>query len=106
MQTCLGNQIQQGALAHLARAFDWQSKGDEFDSRMLHWKDSYNGCLFLFTFIYGNHCPTKLAHNHGLHIPFHAVAAHYPAIGAQIGVSACNEVPESKTADWRVALAA
>ena len=25
-----------GALAHLARAFDWQSKGDEFDSRMLH----------------------------------------------------------------------
>ncbi len=26
----------QGALAHLARAFDWQSKGDEFESRMLH----------------------------------------------------------------------
>ena len=25
-----------GALAHLARAFDWQSKGDEFESRMLH----------------------------------------------------------------------
>ena len=25
-----------GALAHLARAFDWQSKGDEFVSRMLH----------------------------------------------------------------------
>ena len=29
-------QNQQGALAHLARAFDWQSKGDEFESRMLH----------------------------------------------------------------------
>ena len=29
-------QNQQGALAHLARAFDWQSIGDEFDSRMLH----------------------------------------------------------------------
>ena len=28
------NQI--GALAHLARAFDWQSRGDEFESRMLH----------------------------------------------------------------------
>ena len=28
-----------GALAHLARALDWQSKGDEFESRMLH---SYN----------------------------------------------------------------
>ena len=34
--------IKKGALAHLARAFDWQSKGDEFDSRMLHFltKDS------------------------------------------------------------------
>ena len=28
-----------GALAHLARAFDWQSRGGEFESRMLHtWK--------------------------------------------------------------------
>ena len=27
---------QNGALAHLARALDWQSKGDEFESRMLH----------------------------------------------------------------------
>ena len=25
-----------GALAHLARALDWQSKGGEFESRMLH----------------------------------------------------------------------
>ena len=25
-----------GALAHPARALDWQSKGDEFESRMLH----------------------------------------------------------------------
>ena len=25
-----------GALAHLARAFDWQSRGDEFESHMLH----------------------------------------------------------------------
>ena len=29
-------QRNKGALAHLARAFDWQSKGDEFESRMLH----------------------------------------------------------------------
>ena len=28
--------IKLGALAHLARALDWQSKGDEFESRMLH----------------------------------------------------------------------
>lgn len=28
--------INHGALAHLARAFDWQSRGDEFESRMLH----------------------------------------------------------------------
>ena len=28
--------IKHGALAHLARAFDWQSRGDEFESRMLH----------------------------------------------------------------------
>ena len=27
---------QNGALAHLARAFDWQSRGGEFESRMLH----------------------------------------------------------------------
>lgn len=25
-----------GALAHLARALDWQSKGDRFESDMLH----------------------------------------------------------------------
>ena len=30
------SQKQKGALAHLARALDWQSKGDEFESRMLH----------------------------------------------------------------------
>ena len=29
-------EMKQGALAHLARALDWQSKGDEFESRMLH----------------------------------------------------------------------
>ena len=35
-----------GALAHLARAFDWQSKGDEFESRMLHTKKQPCGCFF------------------------------------------------------------
>ena len=34
--TTFATDIRKGALAHLARAFDWQSKGDEFDSRMLH----------------------------------------------------------------------
>ena len=33
---CARKTKENGALAHLARAFDWQSKGDEFDSRMLH----------------------------------------------------------------------
>ncbi len=28
--------LRNGALAHLARALDWQSRGNEFDSRMLH----------------------------------------------------------------------
>ena len=28
-----------GVLAHLARALDWQSKGGEFESRMLHFFD-------------------------------------------------------------------
>ena len=28
--------LNNGALAHLARAFDWQSRGGEFESRMLH----------------------------------------------------------------------
>ena len=36
-----------GALAHLARAFDWQSKGDEFESRMLH-KKQRPWSLFLY----------------------------------------------------------
>ena len=28
--------MQVGALAQLARAFDWQSRGQRFDSAMLH----------------------------------------------------------------------
>ena len=32
----LCGKIFEGALAHPARALDWQSKGDEFDPRMLH----------------------------------------------------------------------
>ncbi len=30
---------QKGELAHLARALDWQSKGDGFDPRILHKKE-------------------------------------------------------------------
>ena len=40
-----------GALAHLARAFDWQSRGGEFESRMLHKnnKGCYKcGVLYLY----------------------------------------------------------
>ncbi len=35
----LQRKIKKGALAHLARAFDWQSRGGEFESRMLHKKN-------------------------------------------------------------------
>ena len=41
-----------GSLAHLARAFDWQSRGDEFESHMLHKtnkKETFFG-MFLFFF--------------------------------------------------------
>ena len=38
--------INNGALAHLARAFDWQSRGDEFESRMLHKKRSLKAAYF------------------------------------------------------------
>ena len=38
-----------GALAHLARALDWQSKGDEFESRMLHYLE---GCVIFTSFFY------------------------------------------------------
>ena len=41
-----------GALAHLARAFDWQSRGGEFESRMLHKTNkaySYKSAPFIFT---------------------------------------------------------
>ena len=34
-----------GALAHLARALDWQSKGDRFQSDMLHIE---SGCIAAF----------------------------------------------------------
>ncbi len=38
-----------GALAHLARALDWQSKGDEFESRMLHKRGCVNsGASFFY----------------------------------------------------------
>ena len=40
-----------GALAHLARAFDWQSKGDEFESRMLH-KTKRVAKIFATLFVY------------------------------------------------------
>lgn len=41
-----------GALAHLARACDWQSQGDEFDSRMLHLRimDAVFAAFFLWGF--------------------------------------------------------
>ena len=55
---CIFATQRQGALAHLARALDWQSKGDEFESRMLHKtrknlgyaKDSFF-CLAYFVFL-------------------------------------------------------
>lgn len=43
----LGN----GALAHLARALDWQSRGNEFDSRMLHKKKHREAGLLLFFYM-------------------------------------------------------
>ena len=42
---CIGTN---GALAHLARAFDWQSKGDEFESRMLHSNNEPDTCCVRF----------------------------------------------------------
>ena len=33
---CCNFALGYGALAHLARAFDWQSRGDQFESGMLH----------------------------------------------------------------------
>ena len=33
---CIFAPVKDGALAQLARAFDWQSRGHEFDSHMLH----------------------------------------------------------------------
>ena len=36
-----------GGLAHLARAFEWHSKGDEFDPRILH-------CLLALVNIFGS----------------------------------------------------
>ena len=48
---CARKTKENGALAHLARAFDWQSKGDEFESRMLHTKKGCENIRNLFAFI-------------------------------------------------------
>ena len=49
--------LKNGALAHLARAFDWQSRGGEFESRMLHKTqgcyDVAPLCFFFNTYIEG-----------------------------------------------------
>ena len=46
---------QHGALAHLGRAFGSQSKGDEFESRMLHFLNyfhtAYNHSTRLYTIV-------------------------------------------------------
>ena len=42
--------LRNGALAHLARAFDWQSRGGEFESRMLH--KIGKGCYIVASFSY------------------------------------------------------
>ena len=39
--------LSDGALAQLARAFDWQSRGREFDSHTLHKKAPEIRCFFL-----------------------------------------------------------
>ena len=38
-----------GALAHLARALDWQSKGDRFESDMLHKPHFKSGILSFYS---------------------------------------------------------
>ena len=45
---------EKGALAHLARALDWQSKGDEFESRMLHIFDSKAMQEFLYSLFFSS----------------------------------------------------
>ena len=49
MRSLAQNLHRKGALAHLARAFDWQSRGGEFESRMLHKpsKDATNVASFI-----------------------------------------------------------
>lgn len=46
-----------GVLAHLARALDWQSKGGEFESRMLH---SSNLSVFREVFLFAQQKKTQL----------------------------------------------
>ena len=43
----LCKRFQDGVLAHLARAFDWQSKGNQFDSDILH-KSKEHICVPFF----------------------------------------------------------
>ena len=45
MHSCAVRHAKIGALAHLARALDWQSKGDRFESDMLHIE---SGCIAAF----------------------------------------------------------
>ena len=66
MITFASQKQKKGALAHLARAFDWQSRGGEFESRMLHKKLNRPNTAALyrdvavFVFFYEN--PSSIKH--------------------------------------------
>ena len=53
-----------GALAHLARAFDWQSRGDEFESHMLHKPNNNKHSLeCFFSFFHPLHLIENVCHS-------------------------------------------
>ena len=52
-----GSGCNNGALAHLARALDWQSKGDRFESDMLHKKSGYRAAFVLSFLAFGKPFP-------------------------------------------------
>ena len=64
-----------GALAHLARALDWQSKGDRFESDMLHIE---SGCIAAFLLLPAQEKMPFSARNASA-APFAQDLGHFPA---------------------------
>gem|GEM_PF-5221246 len=88
---------QNGGLAHLARAFDWQSRGGRFDPDILHKK---RVALICNSFFYGAHFQLSTAIPHAFAFP--ALVPGFPLqSGAQFRLQTKSVFIQSKAISCR-----